>query len=117
MSAQFDHLDLVMLGELKEVMEEGFALLIETFIEDSEKHINNIASALASHDGESVRRAAHSLKGSASNIGALQLTDSCRSLEQKSHQQELDSAAALFSAIKEERQEVCRQLKILVANG
>ncbi len=76
------HLDLEILSELKEVMGEEFTFLIEVFKTDSIVRISAIKEALASKDPDAVRRAAHSFKGSASNMGAIRLTNLCRKLEE-----------------------------------
>ena len=81
MSDANQHLDLDALKELQEVMGDEFALLVETFTTDSILRIEGIKEAVASQDAEAIRRAAHSFKGSASNMAAPALTKLCRSLE------------------------------------
>ena len=96
------HIDAATLGELKEVMGEDFSLLIETFINDSGTRIQALRDALASGEAEDIRRAAHSFKGSASNMGAPQLAEFCKVLEDKGREGELDGVEQLVESIEQE---------------
>lgn len=78
-----EHLDYDTLNTLKQVMEDDFDLLIETFIQDSSDRIITLRDVIGGTESDSIRRAAHSFKGSSSNIGALQLTVLCANLEKK----------------------------------
>lgn len=77
------HLDYTVLESLKEVMEDDFVLLLETFVQDSNERIAKLQSLVNTDDKEAIRRAAHSFKGSCSNVGATQLTSLCCDLEKK----------------------------------
>ncbi len=96
------HLDMEAMAELRTVMADDFQLLIDTFVTDSELRIRLLAEAIASGDHEQVRRAAHSFKGSASNLGALRLTQLCKTLELSAHEGDISDADSLFASIKEE---------------
>ena len=72
-----------MLGALKEVMEEDFSFLLETFLVESEKQFCQARQAWQAQDYDVLRRAAHSLKGSCGNIGAEILQATCADLEYK----------------------------------
>jgi len=93
-----EHLDYDTLNTLKQVMEDDFALLIDTFVQDSTSRISTLreiiqreamqnaimqGTAIQSPEADLIRRAAHSLKGSSSNIGALQLSALCSAVERK----------------------------------
>lgn len=107
------HLDLEALNELKEVMGDEFSLLITTFIDDSVTRLDTIKSAVQSADPEAIRRTAHSFKGSASNMGALQLTDHCRRLEELGHSGTSDGADVIFEKLVAEYQQVEQALRQL----
>ncbi len=77
------HLDLEVISELKDVMGDEFPLLVDTFVNDSALRIAAINDAVSSGEPESIRRAAHSFKGSASNMGAVHLAKLCGSLEER----------------------------------
>lgn len=76
------HLDGAALQELRTVMGSEFPLLVQTFIKDSGERVESIRRACAAADADALRRAAHSFKGSSGNMGALQLSELCRQLEE-----------------------------------
>ncbi len=78
-----EHLDSETLNTLKQVMEDDFGLLIETFKQDSVDRLKKLHEVIQTSDADLIRRAAHSFKGSSSNIGALQLSVMCAALEKK----------------------------------
>lgn len=67
--------------ELKEVMEDDFALLIETFLADAPERIDELKK-IESDGGTpaDMEKPAHTLKGSSSNIGAMKLSAVCADL-------------------------------------
>jgi HPt (histidine-containing phosphotransfer) domain-containing protein len=89
-------LDMHVVSELREIMGDDFSLLIETFVNDSCVRFADLDKALSNGDGEAFRRAAHSFKGSAGNLGAKQLTELCRQLEQMGLENRLDDASPLL---------------------
>ncbi len=74
-------LDGEVIATLRDIMQDDFVDLIETFIKDSLQRREALAQAERSGDREALRRAAHSFKGSSANIGARSLSDLCRQLE------------------------------------
>jgi HPt (histidine-containing phosphotransfer) domain-containing protein len=72
------HLDPDVLSALREVMEEGFAALIDTFLVDCEARLQLLRQA---DTAAQVIETAHSFKGSSSNMGALRLAELCGQLE------------------------------------
>jgi HPt (histidine-containing phosphotransfer) domain-containing protein len=78
-----EHLDYDILNTLKQVMEDDFALLIDTFVQDSSDRIKTLHQVIQGADADLVRRAAHSFKGSSSNIGAIHLSSLCAAIEKK----------------------------------
>ncbi|NJN51000.1 MAG: Hpt domain-containing protein [Gammaproteobacteria bacterium] len=93
-------LDQVQIAELRELMAEDFDLLLETFLSDGEVRVAELASLVG--NPEALRRAAHSLKGGASNIGAVALTALCLHLESLGAADAADAAHALVRAIRTE---------------
>jgi HPt (histidine-containing phosphotransfer) domain-containing protein len=55
--------------------------LIELYIEDAGRRMKDLASAMRQTDLEAVARAAHALKSSSANMGALVFADICRKIE------------------------------------
>ena len=61
------------------------ALLAEIsrlFVDDAPKHLERIRQAIDARDAESLRRAAHGLKGAAANFDAEGVVDAARALEE-----------------------------------
>ncbi len=98
--------DTAALNELRSIMGEEFNLLIDIFIKDSAERLVTIEAAITGRDGEGLRGAAHSFKGSALNISAGKLTELCRQLEFMGRDNQFDDAPGVLSLIKEEYQVV-----------
>ncbi|HWV16695.1 MAG TPA: Hpt domain-containing protein [Cellvibrio sp.] len=90
------HLDYDVINTLKDIMEDDFRFLVETYFQDSHSRISTLRNAVAIKDSDGVRRAAHSFKGSCSNLGALHLAGLCAALERDSLQ---ENFAVLGSSI------------------
>ena len=84
------HIDHDALTTLKEIMEDDFSLLIDTFIKDSTDRLASLAAELERGDADAVRRSAHSFKGSSSNIGAPLLADLILVLETRGNEGNLE---------------------------
>ncbi|MEN0038860.1 MAG: Hpt domain-containing protein [Cellvibrio sp.] len=108
-----EHLDYETLTTLKDVMEDDFALLIDTFVQDSTERVRTLHTVIESLDADAIRRAAHSFKGSSSNIGALQLSALCSALEKKALANNFDGLVADLSAIEREFAQVQNLLRSL----
>jgi histidine phosphotransfer protein HptB len=78
-----EHIDQQALATLKEVMEDDVSLLIHTFLQDSDNRLKILKELVVTPDAESLRRTAHSFKGSCSNVGAPLLAIYCAELEKK----------------------------------
>ena len=61
---------------------ELLAELIELFLEDAPQRMTSLEMALHRSDAKGVRDAAHALKSSSANLGALLLSGVCRDLEE-----------------------------------
>lgn len=105
-----EHLDHEALAELKEVMEEDFPILLGTYLSDSEMRIRALQTALHSNDPDQYAKAAHSLKGSCINIGAMRLGAFCNLAETIGRAGNLNDAPANLSAIEAEFAIVAKQL-------
>ncbi len=87
------HLDYDALNALKDVMEDDFGFLIQTFLQDSSNRLASFNALLSSEpfDSDAIRRTAHSFKGSCSNLGALHLATLCSAVERKALAREFTS--------------------------
>ncbi|HEY7774748.1 MAG TPA: Hpt domain-containing protein [Marinagarivorans sp.] len=87
------------IDELKDLLAEGFGVLVDRFIADGQTRINKIEQALAEQDVDVVYAEAHGLKGSCRNVGAEQMADYCGQLEAMGQVQNLAGAEPIFSAV------------------
>jgi HPt (histidine-containing phosphotransfer) domain-containing protein len=94
------HLDLELIEELRDLMAEEFGLLIQTFVEDGEQRVRGLSDLVG--DRQALRRAVHSLKGGASNIGATELSRLCGELEATADAQSDELQRTLILAIASE---------------
>lgn len=97
-----NHLDRDVLNSLQEIMEDEYPVLLDTFMTDSEERLRLLHRAEQDKDTGEMRRAAHSFKGSCSNMGARALAESCRELEELARRGELDESAQLVARIERE---------------
>jgi len=96
------HLDVDALEMLKEIMEDDFTMLVNTFLTDAAERITQIKEAIGSKTAEDIRRASHSFKGSSANIGAHALHELCMQLEHSGSQGIVDGAEGLCESIEQE---------------
>lgn len=93
------HADPAALEALREVMEDEYPLLLDTFLSDSQLRLRKLHK---SSDLVELRDAAHSFKGSSSNMGALRLAQLCSELEQYCRHGVLDGVDAHVQRIDRE---------------
>ena len=111
------HLSYDVLNSLKDIMEDDFVLLIDTFIQDSQSRLQALQELVGGNDSDSlhldsirldsirldsIRRDAHSFKGSCSNLGALRLASFCAVLESKALNKDAADLGVDLADIKEE---------------
>lgn len=92
--ATFDRLVEMTGGELDFVDE-----LVDTFIDDGRSQVDGLRAALERGDTKAIVRAAHSLKSSSINVGALALGDRCRALEEAGRGGPVDEAGEEVASI------------------
>jgi HPt (histidine-containing phosphotransfer) domain-containing protein len=95
-------LDRAALDELRAMTGDDDALyveLLDSFLADADVYIAELDSA---SDAQSVRRAAHSLKSNAMNVGATSLAALCRALESESAAGVVTDAASRVGVIRRE---------------
>ena len=74
-------LDVATLSELQEIMEEAFPDLVKTFLHDMPIQLAGIRAAADRGDATALRYLAHKLKSGSGAMGALQLAELARQLE------------------------------------
>ena len=95
------------------VMGDDFASLLHTFILDSEQRIAAIGATVQAADADALRRAAHSFKGSAGNMGALAVADLCRQLEELGRDGTTAGAEPLVAQLRREFDFVEQEIRAL----
>lgn len=96
------HLDPAVLQGLQDIMEDEYPLLLDTFLTDSDERLRSLHAALQQADAQGLRLAAHSFKGSCSNMGAPLLAGLCRQLEEQARHERLEPAPELLARIEAE---------------
>ncbi len=71
------------LVQLRELLAENFENTVRVFIEDTVNRIGVLHEAIARDDRDAMMRQAHTIKGSCSNFGALELSALCELLQQQ----------------------------------
>jgi len=91
--------------------------LIESFLTEGPVLVETLLSAQTDHDLESIRRAAHTLKSSARDFGAMELGSCCATLEAqcKANQvididHQVSQISSEFNAIRNELQTFAAEL-------
>ena len=85
------------------------------FLEDTPQRINELSQSLAAGDVSKFTRAAHSIKGSAANLGAAALRSVAEKLEHQSRTDGLKAVATLVADIKSEFARAEVELRRIVA--
>ena len=85
--------------------------LIDIFLEQAPQRVDGIKKAIAGDDARSLSFQAHSLKGSAANFGADDLTAICQRFETGGRAGSLGDLRALLPDLEREFQAVCAALQ------
>ncbi|QKE63072.1 Hpt domain-containing protein [Aquipseudomonas campi] len=96
------HLDNNVLAALQDVMEDEYPVLLDTFLADSDERLRSLKHAQQAADAQALRLAAHSFKGSCSNMGAPLLAGLCKQLEEAARREQLDVAPGLIEQVERE---------------
>jgi HPt (histidine-containing phosphotransfer) domain-containing protein len=114
-SARSPCLDQAVIAGLRELQEpngpDSLKELAELFIKDGWMRLTRLERALADKDGPGAAAVAHTLKGSANNLGARHLASVCQSLENAAKSADTTEAANILLELKGEFQEVERALR------
>jgi CheY-like chemotaxis protein/HPt (histidine-containing phosphotransfer) domain-containing protein len=110
-----DALDWKLIESLRDLREAGqpdpLAELVDLFLEDAPRRLERLRDAIASKDPLAAYAAAHSLKGSASNMGARSLAAYCSTLEKQARSGNLEGADQLLHSIESELRQTSRLLE------
>ena len=108
-------LDLEVVQSLKELggpEDPGlFAELVEMFLRDTPPRIQAMLEASSNGDPMALARAAHSMKSSCGNLGAMSLAHLCQAIEAGGRQGDLEAVRSLVQRSSEEYQKVAQALR------
>ena len=94
-----------------------FGELVDLFLRDMPPRLGALDEALQSKDAKALERAAHSMKSSCGNLGAMGLAELCRQIELFGRAGDVDSAQSLVQSSRDEYERVCTALSQELSNG
>lgn len=80
---------------------ELIAELVEIYLEDSQERMNEVSSGATGSEHERVGRAAHALKSSSANIGAVAFSRVCAHLEKQARTEDAVDADELEALVEQ----------------
>lgn len=89
--------------------------IIDLFLHDTPQRLTELADSQATNNIHIFARAAHSIKGSASNLGALLLSDAASSLEQHARTSGFDGIAPLLEEVRKHYTKAAQALRGLIS--
>jgi PAS domain S-box-containing protein len=113
--SNLETIDPAVLASLRDLREPGapdpVTELIELFLRDTPGHLQRMQVAADKGDVAALQSAAHSLKGSANNMGARRLATLCGAVEKQAKTGELGEAPSWLGPIKAEFAQVQAELE------
>lgn len=94
-------LDERVLRELKEIMEDDYVSLLRTYLRNAPQLVEEVQSAAAKGDVESMVIPIHSLKSSSANVGAMHLSALAREVEQHAREGDLKAAKQALGTVRD----------------
>ena len=91
--------------------------ILTLFLDEVPKKIGTLRSAIASGDATIVQRTAHSLKGSAGNIGAHAMYDVCRQLDDRARSEAPARLRPLLDALDAEYRKLETEIRRLLRDA
>ena len=111
-------LDPAVLASLRKLTPPGepdvLTEVLKLFLEEAPPRIERLRNGWASGNIEEVARSAHSMKGSAGNIGAKRLYAVCSQLDEKGKSGDLSAVAPLVDALVAEFDKVETEIRRLI---
>ncbi|WP_373187757.1 Hpt domain-containing protein [Halopseudomonas sp.] len=86
---------------LRELMQDDYALLLETFSKDARDRLARLRLSLEAGDWNEFRQTAHSFKGSCGNMGATALQQACEDAEQAGMAEDAEAARRSYENIQQ----------------
>lgn len=100
--------------EMRDLLEEDFAGLIQVYIADSEQRVAALRSAQQTNDNTNGFEIAHALKGASANLGTTQLVKLSSQLQTLCREKRISDQAELIehisTALQRAKQEIHQRL-------
>ncbi len=109
------HIEIEQFEELKALLEEDFEDLINTYILDSEKRLQELQQAFDTNNNTQGFESSHSLKGASINLGANHLAELCYIMQEICRGHRIHEHQQLIDEIKQEAKTVNQMIKELLA--
>lgn len=106
-----DPLDRTVLAELRELLGDEVAQLVRVFLDDAPKLVRRMENAAARPDYPMLYQAAHALKSSSANLGAMRLSAAAKRIEMSARAEALDRPAVAVAMLAEEYERVRKALQ------
>jgi len=84
----------------------AFAELIECYLTETPKLVQNISTAIATQDAQTLWKTAHQLKSSSASVGAMTLAQLCKQLEAQGRSNKFQSSLESISQLHQEYEQV-----------
>ena len=105
-------IDLTTFEDLRQMSGADFINeLVDTFLEDAPRLIDELKSALLANDADSFRRAAHSLKSNGATFGAQHLSELAKQLEMLGRENRLGDTGDRLQTLERTYQAAAAELK------
>jgi histidine phosphotransfer protein HptB len=105
--------------DLRSLIESGVGEMIphiiSIFLESATQDVEKMRTAVLAGDVQGLAVAAHSLKGSCSNLGASRLRDLCLKIESNSPSEPLGATSTILEALEQEVGRVRNELRTALA--
>lgn len=109
--AQMPRLDEGFIEDLRTTLGSSFCRMLAVFREDLPSYLEALQHGVAEQAPERVINVAHTIKGSAANIGAVRLSEVCKRIEAAAGHGDLDTAGELYVLAAAEGSELIRLLE------
>jgi signal transduction histidine kinase/DNA-binding response OmpR family regulator/HPt (histidine-containing phosphotransfer) domain-containing protein len=109
--------DRSVLRELYEIMEEDFVSVIKSYLKSAPGLMHAIRDAVKTGDMEGLAKAAHPLKSSSANVGAMELSELARKLEFKGRENDASGLVDSYNRTAETFRKSVSELRDIAAKG
>jgi two-component system, sensor histidine kinase and response regulator len=102
------------IAKLEKGSKEFLKKIVSIYFRDTPNHIFEIQKGIQEKNPDKILQAAHSLKSTSANIGAMTLSDICQELESNARLKIIDDAVSQLARIKSEYAEVVTALNSFI---